>query len=1025
MIPILKSRTYSSDVINFKTIGFLKDAYEAIVTEERNGIFEFSFNYPVDGSLFDELKEDLIVEAKPNDTDNIQKFRIYEITKPISGVVTVNCEHISYELKNYPVKNVSLQSMTPHGIIGALLDNAKQSVSGENSNINLYTARSSGRTTTGSINIPIGSLRSALGGTEGSVLDVFGGELKFDNFEIYFPTERGSDKGVIVAYRKNLIDVKLTSSMESSYTHLFPYAVKDDKYYFLDSSQYPTGTIAVTNNSGISERVLIRDFSSDFGEGETITPQLLSQKANSYLSSNNINELAVSMSVSFVNLWQSPEYQNYAPLEKVGLCDIVTVHHEKLKIDLKLKVIKTSYDVISERYTKIELGSAKSNFADTISQQQKQINNALKIARETGYSRITAEYQQAINDATRKITGNSGGNVVFTMNAFGYPEEITIMDTGDTSTATNCWRWNLSGLGYSASGYSGPYNTAITADGKIVADFITTGTMTAERIRAGRLSSEDGRTYFDLTNSKICTVGSIGTNNFQTIFNGGSIEFYGQTSGGQMGKTAKIRTGYKTANETTTKHFAIGYISNDISEGVDGAGSLKLGAFQASNDQFIDILELSGLDGAVFGTSSQGVNAKTANGHFESNTLKTDGETVTTAGNFSTGLKHYSASMIEGKGAWRQHYFGSYVDSNKEHWTGWTSRNTDNDLLHSFCAKSEKYDDYVYFRIDNGKGYTSYIGVNPTDKKVAFRSNYGNNFSYDEALDLYCKCVYAENLHYRNSNDEIVSVTSRLSDLYNTKTSTSVTGTEQIGSETHYDTLDRHNGHLGVYYKMLRDSVGWLKVGFHQSAGDEDHDCTYLHIGQKNNSDTDIAAYHGTIAVSSASNFAFYKGNGKGSIHTNIYVANVYTTSTEESKKNISSSTINAISLLETSRVYNYDYKTEEDYVENVVRAGNVQDNSSSESGETSEEIPVATETGSNLNFAMDRETPGEATETGSNLGFVIGRETPKEVISETGDAVNLYSFTSLTWLALQQLLERLKTLENRVTELESESTTT
>lgn len=564
------------------------------------------------------------------------------------------------------------------------------------------------------------------------------------------------------------------------------------------------------------------------------------------------------------------------------------------------------------------------------------------------------------------------------------------------------------------------WNYGITKEGNAVLNSVKAYQISADYIQTGILSSYDKNTYFNLDNSEICTSGILGGNKFKTYFRGGDIEFYGSISTGLMGKTAKMRTGYSVSGDTTTKHFAIGYISND-NGGVDGAGSLKLGAFQASNDQFIDILELSGLDGAVFGTSSQGVNAKTANGHFESNTLKTDGETVTTAGNFSTGLKHYSASMIEGKGAWRQHYFGSYVDSNKEHWTGWTSRNTDNDLLHSFCAKSEKYDDYVYFRIDNGKGYTSYIGVNPTDKKVAFRSNYGNNFSYDEALDLYCKCVYAENLHYRNSNDEIVSVTSRLSDLYNTKTSTSVTGTEQIGSETHYDTLDRHNGNLGVYYKMLRDSVGWLKVGFHQSAGGEDHDCTYLHIGQKNNSDTDIAAYHGTIAVSTASNFAFYKGNGKGSIHTNIYVANVYTTSTEESKKNISSSTINAISLLETSRVYNYDYKTEEDYVENVEQAGNVQDNGSSESGETSEEISVATETGNNSDFAVDGETSEEATsETGSNLGFVIGRETPEEVISKDGSAVNLYSFTSLTWLACQQLLDRVKDLEAKINKLEN-----
>lgn len=245
MIPILKERVFEENAISFKTVGFLAEAHNCQVTEERNGIFEMSFSYPVESLMFQYLREDLIVLAKPNDTDNEQMFRIYEITKPINGVVTVNCEHISYELRNYPVKNAALHSITPHVMIQGLIDLAKNNVSAQNSNINLYTARSSGRSVTFSLDLPLATVRSALGGTEGSVLDLFGGEYKFDNFDIYLPTERGSDKGVIVAYRKNLTDVKLTTSMESSYTGLFPYAVKDDDYTFLSDTLYPLSLIHI------------------------------------------------------------------------------------------------------------------------------------------------------------------------------------------------------------------------------------------------------------------------------------------------------------------------------------------------------------------------------------------------------------------------------------------------------------------------------------------------------------------------------------------------------------------------------------------------------------------------------------------------------------------------------------------------------------------------------------------------------------------------------------------------------------
>lgn len=540
MIPILKERVYENNVISFKTVGFLSDAHDCQVTEERNGIFEMSFSYPVESMMFSYLREDLLVLAKPNDTDNNQMFRIYEITKPINGVVTVNCEHISYELRNYPVKGVTINNSTPHVAIGILIDNAKANVSGQDSNINLYHALSSERTGTGSLKIPIGSVRSALGGIDGSVLDVFGGEFKFDNFDIYLPTSRGSDNGVIVAYRKNLTDVKLTTSMESSYTGLFPYAVKDDEYTFLSSTQYPTGSISVTNNSGIAERILMRDFTSEFGDNEEITPAALLAKSQTFLNNNDINALTASMSVSFVNLWQSEEYKDYAPLEKVSLCDIVTVYHEKLGINLKLKVIKTVYDPISERYIKIELGSPKSDFAATIAQQQKQVNEAVKIARSTGYSQITAEYQQAIADATAKITGNSGGNVRFTLNAVGKPEEITVMDTGDTSTATRCWRWNLSGFGYSSTGYSGTYETAITADGEINANFITTGTMTAERVRTGILASADSNTFFDLTSGLIQTFDG-DENNSRGVLSGGG---FGMFKGSSSAKIGLLATSY-------------------------------------------------------------------------------------------------------------------------------------------------------------------------------------------------------------------------------------------------------------------------------------------------------------------------------------------------------------------------------------------------------------------------------------------------------------------------------------------------
>ena len=87
------------------------------------------------------------------------------------------------------------------------------------------------------------------------------------------------------------------------------------------------------------------------------------------------------------------------------------------------------------------------------------------------------------------ITGNLGGYVILhDANGDGQPDEILIMNTDDITTATQVWRWNKNGLGFATS-YAGTYGTAITQDGKIVADYIATGTLDASKITVSHLNA--------------------------------------------------------------------------------------------------------------------------------------------------------------------------------------------------------------------------------------------------------------------------------------------------------------------------------------------------------------------------------------------------------------------------------------------------------------------------------------------------------------------------------------------------------
>ena len=339
-------------------IGWLSECTACEVTEERNGVYELELVYPIGAAHANDIVPDCYIKAKPNQTSANQLFHIYKVSKPINGEFTVYAEHVSYILSGYPVPTVSA-SGNAQVAINAILTAAKNQLGKATG----FTAATTDITLSSSINLSNVSARAALGGVEGSVLYTYGGEYEFDNYTIKLHKSRGKDNGVRIAYGKNMTELKCDVDMSASYTGIFGYVKTDDISL--------TSSYNVTNTSGISTRILARDFSSDFGSN-TPTQSSLDAAVKKYAEDNDINSIKASVTVSFVNLAQSPEYANIAPLEAVNLCDTVTIYHKELGVNIKAKVIKTVYDTIAEKYTKIELGSARTNMSSIISQTVKE-----------------------------------------------------------------------------------------------------------------------------------------------------------------------------------------------------------------------------------------------------------------------------------------------------------------------------------------------------------------------------------------------------------------------------------------------------------------------------------------------------------------------------------------------------------------------------------------------------------------------------------------------------------------------------
>lgn len=478
MIPILY--TPNETVFSNNGIGTLSETLSCYVTEERNGAFELEFTYPIAGRLYSYIETDCIVKAKANETSDLQLFRIYKHSKPINGIVTFNAEHISYELSKNPIEEVTVLNANAQTALNAVLSAGLLEHN--------FTAQSD-IDTLNSTSLSFVSIRAALGGTQGSILDTYGGEYEFDNFKVKLHRSRGTKTGIKIAYGKNLTDLKQEKNIASVYTAVYPYAKFTPQSEAGSSEQPQEVTITLSEKLIYSPhadkyskvRVCMKDFSDTYGEGETPTEENLRNKAQAWVNSSGFDIPSVNITVSFKHLWKSPEYTRYALLERVGLCDTVTVLYERLGVSAAAKVIKVKYNTLKEDYESLELGDAKANFADTFNSSTAAIESVKQeIKKQT--TAASVKLAQAIATATAAITGQSGGYVV--LNPSNNPQEILIMDAPSVDTAVNVWRWNSGGLGYSSTGYNGPFALAMTSDGAIVADFITAGTIKGELLEA-------------------------------------------------------------------------------------------------------------------------------------------------------------------------------------------------------------------------------------------------------------------------------------------------------------------------------------------------------------------------------------------------------------------------------------------------------------------------------------------------------------------------------------------------------------
>lgn len=431
----------------------------ANVQEELNGQFSLEIKYPIKAYLSDEIKSGRIITCEVG-YGSRQAFRIYKTNKTLDEI-TIYANHIFYDLTDNMLEDVYPKNLDANQFINWILSHSqyKTNFKGSGNISNVATARY----------VRKNIVKAIMGDEENSTLKLFSAELERNNYDISILRRRGTDRGVSIRYARNINGISFDEDNSTIGTRIMPKGydgiLLPEKY--VDSpiiNKYPHPIIREIEYSDIK----LKDDNSEDNEGFETLEQCYEEMRKRVQKEfeNGLDKPTISVDVDFVELSKTVEYKEYKNLEKVYLGDTIKIYLEKLGVDVMERVISTTYDVLADRFTNIELGKLNSNYVSENAQFQNTMEQVT----------IPNILEAAKNHSTQQLINAMGGHVHKTQS------ELFIMDTDNINTAQKVWRWNLNGLGYSSTGINGVYELAMTQDGNIVADFIKTGTMSVSRI---------------------------------------------------------------------------------------------------------------------------------------------------------------------------------------------------------------------------------------------------------------------------------------------------------------------------------------------------------------------------------------------------------------------------------------------------------------------------------------------------------------------------------------------------------------
>lgn len=290
----------------------------------------------------------------------------------------------------------------------------------------------------------------------------------------------------VIRFGENLLDMSKHVDASKLITCLIPQGAEVEYVDKLGAVQ--TKTVDITSVNGgknfIEDTEAVKRYGKIYGyqKFEDITePGQLLTKAKAYLQ--EAASLPETIEISAVDLSLVD-----ASVEQFRLGYWTTVSSSPHGIEKQFMLSQREINLVDPRQSMITLGRPSETFTETFNRSQAAISERVdKIVAAT-----LEEINRKVENATSLITGGFGGYVIWDninpeTGEKMHPWRILIMNAPDKNVAKNVIQINQKGIGFSTTGINGPYRNAWTIDGNLVADFITTGTMLADRIRGGTL----------------------------------------------------------------------------------------------------------------------------------------------------------------------------------------------------------------------------------------------------------------------------------------------------------------------------------------------------------------------------------------------------------------------------------------------------------------------------------------------------------------------------------------------------------